>query len=253
MARRAAAWWPNPNRLVRRGEQDARQLHPAALAAGQRAQGLGQNTFGQAETRADAARLAFGGVPAERREPLLELAVAAHGAVTGGVVGHLGHQRLLLFQVGQQRVEAAGGQHPVAGQDLEVALFGILWQITDFPAAGDGARVRLALACQDAHGRGLAGAVAPDEADAVAGLHPQRRAVGGEQRARSGADLEVRCGDHAAYLPARLLVVGEDRRPLLGARRDRFFEVAGEQTDEELSQALGLHVPLQASGVQSTP
>src|SRR5215212_8956637 len=50
-----------------------------------------------------------------------------------------------------------------------------------------------------------------------------------------------------------LLVVGEDRRPLLGARRDRFFEVAGEQTDEELSQALGLHVPFQASGVQSTP
>src|SRR5215208_3628721 len=46
-----------------------------------------------------------------------------------------------------------------------------------------------------------------------------------------------------------LLVVGEDRRPLLDARRDRFFEVAGEQTDEELAQALGLHVPLQASGV----
>src|SRR5215475_5436216 len=44
--------------------------------------------------------------------------------------------------------------------------------------------------------------------------------------------------------PGRLLVVCEDRRSPLGTRRDRFFEVAGEQTDEELSQALGLHVPL---------
>ena len=162
-----------------RGEQDARQLHPAALAAGQRAQRLGQNPFGQAETRADAARLAFGSVPAQRGEPLLELAVAADGFVAGGVVGHLGHQRLLLFQVGQQGVEAAGGQHPVAGQHVEVALFGILWQVTDFPAAGDGAGVRLALAGQDAHGGGLAGTVAADEPDAVAGLHPQRRTVGG--------------------------------------------------------------------------
>src|SRR3954453_10684816 len=54
-------------------------------------------------------------------------------------------------------------------------------------------------------------------------------------------------------LPLPLLVVCENRRPLLGARRDCFFEVAGEQTDEELSQALGLHMPFQASGVQSTP
>src|SRR4051812_17098533 len=50
-----------------------------------------------------------------------------------------------------------------------------------------------------------------------------------------------------------LLVVGEDRRALLRACRDRFFEVAGEQTHEQLSKALGLHVPFQASGVQSTP
>ena len=121
------------------GEQDPGQLHPAALPAGQGAQRLGQNPVGQAETRADAAGLAFGGVPAQRGEPLLELTVAAHGAVAGGVVGHLGHQRLLLLQVGQQGVEAAGGEHPVAGQHLEVALLGILWQVTDFPAAGDGA------------------------------------------------------------------------------------------------------------------
>ena len=246
---------------VGRREQDPGQFDPAALAAGQRAQRLGQNPFGQAETRTDAARLAFGGIPAERGEPLFELAVAADGFVAGGVVGDLGHQGLLLLQIGQQRVEAAGGQHAVARQHVEVALSGILWQITDFTGARDRARVRLAFAGEDAHGGGLAGAVAADQPDAVAGLHPQRRSFGGQQRARAGADLEVRCGDHAAaplrhsrvVSVHRLLVVGEDRGPLLGARRDRFFEVGGEQTDEELSKAFGLHVPLQATGIQSTP
>jgi len=43
------------------------------------------------------------------------------------------------------------------------------------------------------------------------------------------------------------------RQSINGARRNRFFEVAGEQADEELSQTFGLHVPFQASGVQSTP
>ena len=38
-----------------------------------------------------------------------------------------------------------------------------------------------------------------------------------------------------------------------GACRNRFLEVGGEQTDEKLSQALGLHMPFQATGVQSTP
>ena len=195
-----------PGAGVRRGEQNAGQLHPAALAAGQRVQRLGQNTFGQAETGADAAGLALGGVPAQRGEPLFELTVFPYRLVAGGVVGHLGHQRLLLFQGGKQRVEPAGGQHPVTGQDVEVSLFGILWQVTDFPAARDGAGVRLPLAGEDAHRGGLAGTISADESDAITGLHPQRRPVGGQQSARPGADLEVRCGDHAA-VPLFLVVV----------------------------------------------
>jgi hypothetical protein len=164
---------------VGRGEQDAGQFHAAALPAGQRAQRLGQNTFGQAETRADPPGLALGGVSTQCGEPLFELTVFPYRLVAGGVVGHLGHQCLLLLQVGKQRVQAAGGQHPVAGQDVEVSLFGILWQVTDFSAARDGAGVRLSLAREDAHGGGLAGAVAADQPDAIAGLHPQRRTVGG--------------------------------------------------------------------------
>ncbi len=169
---------PSARAAVGRGEQDARQLHPAALTPGQRAQLLRQHPFGQAETRADPARFAFGAVAAQRDESLLELAVAADRAVTGVVVGDLGHQRLLLFQVREQHVQSAGRQHPVAGQHVEIALFGILRQITDFAGAGDRSGIRFGFARQDAQGGGLARAVAPDQPDAVAGLHPQVRAVG---------------------------------------------------------------------------
>src|SRR5271168_3644527 len=56
-----------------------------------------------------------------------------------------------------------------------------------------------------------------------------------------------------ALLSYPLFVVCERRRALLCARGNRFFEVSGEQTDVKLSQAFGLHVPFQATGVQSTP
>ena len=117
-----------------------------------------------------------------------------------GVVGDLGHQRLLLLQIGKQGVETARREHPVAGQHVEVALSGILRQVPDLAGPCDGARVGLALAGENAHGRGLSGAVSSDESDAVAGLHPKGRSVDGQQRARACADLEVRCGDHAALL-----------------------------------------------------
>jgi hypothetical protein len=181
-------------------EQDAGQFDAAALAARQRAQRLRQNAIGQAEAGTDPAGLALGAVPAEGGEPLLELAVATDGTIAGGVVGDLGHQRLLLLQVGQQGVEAARRQHPIACQGVEVAFSWILWQIADFAGPGDGARVWLTFARQNPHGGGLARTVSAHEPDAVAGLHPKGRPVGGQQRARACADLEVRCGDHAALL-----------------------------------------------------
>src|SRR5579875_3147364 len=51
----------------------------------------------------------------------------------------------------------------------------------------------------------------------------------------------------------RLQVVSEHRGPFFRPRGNRFLEVGGEQTNEQLSKAFGLHVPFQASGVQSTP
>jgi hypothetical protein len=108
----------------RGGEQDPGQLDPAALTAGEGAQLLGQDPFGQAETGTDPPGLALGGVTAERGEALLEVTVATDGLVARVLVDHLGHQRLLLLQIGQQRVQAAGREHPIAGQDVQVALAG---------------------------------------------------------------------------------------------------------------------------------
>ena len=106
------------------------------------------------------------------------MAVAADRAVAGVVVGDLGHQRLLLFQIREQHVQPAGRQHPVAGQHVEISLFGILWQVTDFAGAGDRSGIGFGFAGQNAQGGGFARAVTADQPDAVAGLHPQIRAIG---------------------------------------------------------------------------
>src|SRR5690625_4175477 len=54
------------------------------------------------------------------------------------------------------------------------------------------------------------------------------------------------------YSP-ELFVVGKGRWALLGARSDGFLEVAGQQAHVELSEPLGLHVPLQTPGIESAP
>ena len=156
---------------------------------------LGQHAVGEAEVGADARRLALRRVAAERGEPLLEPAVAADLAVAPAVVGVLGHRRLRLLHVAQQLVEAARGEHPVLRGDRQVALARVLRQVAELAGAAQVAGVRLALAGEDAQRGGLAGAVAADEADAVAGLDAQGRV--GEQDARAGAQFEVGGGDHA--------------------------------------------------------
>ncbi len=106
------------------------------------------------------------------------MAVTTDGTVARIVVGDFGHQRLLLLQISEQRVQSAGRQHPVAGQHVEIAFFGILWQVTDFAGTSDRSGIGFALPGQDAQGAGLARAVAPDQPDAIAGLNPQIGAVG---------------------------------------------------------------------------
>ena len=124
------------------GEQDAGQLDAAALATGERAQRLGEHAVGQAEVGADPGGVALGGVAAEGGELVLEPAVAADGLVPLGVVGRLGHGDLRLDQLVAEDVEAAAGEHPVAGGDVEVAAARVLRQVAELAGDVDLAGVR---------------------------------------------------------------------------------------------------------------
>ncbi len=111
------------------GEQDAGQLDPAALAAGQGGDLLVQHPVGQAEVGADPGRLALRRVAAERGEPLLDPPVVAHRLLVLRAVDQLGHRGLRLLHPAQHLVEAARGQHPVLRGDQQVALARVLRQV----------------------------------------------------------------------------------------------------------------------------
>src|SRR5271167_2783636 len=77
----------------------------------------------------------------------------------------------------------------------------------------------------------------------------RRSGPSGESKMRAPARTSRSVAVITIALLCWLLVVREHRRALLCARGNRFFEVRGEQTDVKLSQAFGLHVPFQATGV----
>ena len=82
-----------------------------------------------AQIRAASASAAY---PPSAGELVLQRAVAADQLVVG-VVAEL---RLELLHLGEQRVQAAGGQHPVAGGDAQVAGARVLRQVADRRRAG---------------------------------------------------------------------------------------------------------------------
>ena len=185
----------SPATAVGGREQDPGELDAAPLAARERLHRLVEHAVRQPEVRADPSGVALRGVPAERGEPLLDAPVLADRPVLRAV-DQLGHPRLRLLHVAQQLVQPARREHPVLGGDREVALARVLRQVADRPVRGDRARVRLALAREHPHRGGLAGAVAADEADPVAGLHPQRGI--GQEDAGPGTQFQVGRGDHGA-------------------------------------------------------
>src|SRR5690606_30557012 len=186
-----------PTGTVRGREQDAGEFDTTALTTRQRVEGLAEDPVGQTEAVADARGLGFGDVTAERRETFLERTVLTDGTGAGALVHGLRHECLLLLRAAHDRVEAPRREHALLGEDVEIALLGILRQVPDVSGTDHGAGVGFAFTREDPQGRGLAGTVAPHEADPVPGLHPQPRAGGGEQRPHAGADFEVGSGDHA--------------------------------------------------------
>ena len=156
-------------------EKDPRDLDPPPFAGGQGPKRPVEGMLGKVEVRADTEGFTLGGVSADGGELLLELTVAAKGTVAGDVIGCLGHQGSLLFQVGKQPVHAARRQHPVAGQRVQVHLFGILWQVTDLTVLGHGACIGVRGSGENTHDHRLACAVFSDQSDAITEVHLQRR------------------------------------------------------------------------------
>ena len=95
---------------------------------------------------------------------------------------------------GYDVLEAATGEHPVAGGDVEVAAARVLRQVPDLTDDVDGAGVRDTLAGQRREGGGLAGAVAADQADPVAGLYAEGGVA--DEDAATGTQLEAGRRDH---------------------------------------------------------
>ena len=115
-------------------------------------------------------------------------AVAGHGQVHA----HRPHGRVRPVQLGQQR-EAFGvrRQHGVEQARPPARCF--LAHLGHAGAAAEAyfAAVHGNLPRDGAQQRALAGAVAADEADAVAGLHAEVLPGGVEKRARSYPDFEI--------------------------------------------------------------
>ena len=203
------------------GEQDAGELDPAALTAGERAERLLEHAVGQAEARGDRGGLGLGGVAALGEEVRLGVAVAAHRLVARRVVGR-GHPLLGGAHPAYGLVEAAGGQDAVAREHLEVDVARVLREVADLAAAGDRAGGGLALAGEDPGERRLAGAVAADQADLVAGADAEGRAL--QQQAGAGTQLDALGGDGHK---ARILRGRGLDPPTTFSRRDRAVSSRG--------------------------
>ena len=116
---------------LRVAEQDPGQLDPPALAAGQRAERLGEDALGQPQARADLGRLGLGRVAAGARRTAPAGAAyrrIARSAVSGSA---LAIWPSVSRSPRTHLVQTAGGQDAVAGQLLEVAGARVLRQVAD--------------------------------------------------------------------------------------------------------------------------
>ena len=161
-------------------------------------QRLLEHALGQAEVGGDAGGLGLRGPAALGAELGVEAGVALH-RLGLRVAGGGGHGVLGLADAAQDGVDAAGGEHPVAGQDVQVAGARVLRQVADLPRPDDLAGVLddgggLLLPGEQLRQRGLAGAVAAHETDPHPGVDPEGRLV----QELTGADAygDVVGGDH---------------------------------------------------------
>ncbi len=94
-------------------------------------------------------------------------------------------------------MQVAGGEHPVLGELVQVAGARVLRQVADGAVAGDRAAGGLTLPGEDAGEGGLAGTVAPDQTDPVAGVDAEGGP--GEELTSPDAELHVLRTDHWSH------------------------------------------------------
>ncbi len=173
--------------------QDAGELDAAALATGERAEGLAEHPLVEAEGPGDRRGLGLGGIPAGRGELRLEPAVAVHGAVL--LLPRVRrHGDLGGSQVAHDRVEPTRREDAVARQDAEVDATGVLRQVADRAGPGDRTGGGLGDTREGLGESRLPGAVATDETHPVTGRDAERRVV--EEQAGARAQLDGGSGDH---------------------------------------------------------
>lgn len=122
-------------------EEDAGQLDPAALTAGEGVQRLAEDPVGETEGGGDGGGLGLGRVPALGQELGLLALVLLHRLVAGAA-GAGGDALLVHPHLLEEDVEAAGGEDAVAGQDVEVAGARVLREVADLAGTRDGAMRR---------------------------------------------------------------------------------------------------------------
>ena len=123
--------------LARVAEQDAGQLDAAALAAGEGADGLARAP-GRAGPRL--AQIRAASASAAYPPSAANWSSSAPYRRTSRSSASSASSHLELLHLGQQRVQAAGGEHPVAGGDVQVAGARVLRQVADRRCAGRPAR-----------------------------------------------------------------------------------------------------------------
>ena len=156
-------------------------------------QRLAEHPVGQVQGGGDGGGLGLGGVPALGEELRLLALVLPEGLLAGGALA-VGDALFVVAHLADQYVEAARGEDPVAGQDVEVAGAGVLREVADLAGAGDVAAGGDAFAREALGEGGLAGAVAADQADSVALGDAEGRGL--DEDARTGAQLDTGGGDH---------------------------------------------------------
>jgi hypothetical protein len=167
------------------GEEDAGQLDAAPLAAGQHAEGEVGAVGTQAEAGEQAAGLGLGGVAALVLEGVVGPAPAGHEGLVARRLLHPDPQ--LLHPVGQL-VEPAAAEDVAERGPLRRHLVdaGVLGQVAEGGRAPHDTGLGLGVAADGPQEAGLAGAVAADKADLVAGAHGEGRPLDDE----GGADLD---------------------------------------------------------------